>query len=236
MMRIAFCDDDHTFLEQVKEYIKRYIKETEISVEFSFFEDGDSLLSAIKNHVFDICFLDVLMPLMDGMETARELRRNNNSIKLVFATTSSDFAVDSYEVKAKNYLLKPISYEKFKSVLDDLHTELTKEEQCLVVKTAVGYQKLYHNEIAYLESMNKIVMIYLRNGSLVETKEPLYHLEERLLSDNFFKCHRSYMVNMHHIETFNSSSIIMRSGKQIPIARGYAEELKNAYFRLMFGK
>lgn len=236
MMKIAICDDERDFLNQMEQYIHRYRTETGITVELSLFKDGDSFLSVSKKQDFHACFLDIVMPFINGMEIARELRKNNTPMKLIFVTSSAEFAVESYEVKADNYLLKPLSYEKFKAVLDDIHTGLSTEAKSLIIKTGIGYQRLFLKEIEYLEAMNKNVIITLRNGSTIETREPLYHFEEKLLDDDFFKCHRSYLVNIHQMATFNSSSIEMNSGKRIPIARGYAESLKNTYFRIMFGK
>ena len=233
-MRIAICDDDQIFLEKMKNYLEQYQQDTRTPIEFSMFRDGDKFLEATHFHTYDICFLDIMMPLLNGMDTAKELRKHNTSIKLIFLTSSAEYAVESYEVKASDYLLKPLDYDRFCRTMDDLTHALSSEEKSLLVKSPVGYQKVYIKDIEYLESLNKIVMIHLKNGTSIETKEPLYCYEEKLAQEYFFKCHRSYLVNLNHITTFNSTNIKMNSGRSVPIARGYSEALKDTYFRVMF--
>ena len=105
----------------------------------------------------------------------------------------------------------------------------------MVVKTPFGYQKLYFHEIEYAEAQNKRVFFYLRNGSSVETMDPLYSFKESLNNQNgFFKCHRSYLVYLPNVDHFNTTEITMKSGRQIPIARGFSKSLKDAYFSVMF--
>ena len=235
MIRIAVCDDSPKFLEQVSDMVERWSEQSGIPTEIYRFDNGDALLA--KNAVthMDIIFLDIIMPLQSGIDTAKELRLSDNAVKIIFLTSSPEFALDSYEVKAQGYLLKPVTYKKIKETLDDCSHSLEKESKNIVLKTAFGYQKLYFHDIEYLEAQNKRVIFYLRTGKTVEAVESLHSLEERLsINDGFFKCHRSYLVYIPNVDNFSMTDITTKSGRSIPIARGYGKAFKEAYFAFVF--
>ncbi len=235
MLKIAVCDDSPLFLEKAVELIKMWSKERNTPVELHTFNNGDELLKANAASHLDIVFLDIIMPLLNGMETARELRQNDKVIRIIFLTSSPEFALDSYNVKAQGYLLKPVSYEKIRDSLNDCAQFFVKEPENMVLKTSFGYQKLYFHNIEFVEAQNKKVIFYLIEGEPLETAEPLYHFESKLTFDNgFFKCHRSYLVYMKNVDSFNSTQITTKSGRIVPIARGFAKPFKEAYFAIMF--
>ena len=236
MLRIAVCDDNSEFLEQAVDLIKRWSEQSSTPLEIYRFDNGDELIA--KNAVvrIDIIFLDIIMPLLNGMDTAKELRQTNTNVKIIFLTSSSEFALESYAVKAYDYLLKPISYEKIKNVLDECNYAFDKEPKNIVFKTAYGYQKLFYYDIEYAEAQNKKVVIYLRSGKTVDATEPFYFFVKRLTDcDGFFKCHRSYLVYIQNVDHFNMTEIITKSGHRVPIARGYGKAFQEAYFSWMFG-
>ena len=183
----------------------------------------------------DIIFLDIIMPLLNGMDTARELRQTDKAVKIIFLTSSPEFALESYEVKAQGYVLKPIVYEQLKDMLDECAHTITDEPAHIVLKTSFGYQKLYLHDIEYAEAQNKKVVFHLCTGDTLEASEPLHSFENRFTEDNrFFKCHRSYLVYLQNVDHFTTTQITMKSGRSIPIARGYAKAFKEAYFAQMF--
>lgn len=235
MIRIAVCDDSPKFLQQALNMVERWSQQCGIPTEIYPFDNGDALLS--KNAVthMDIIFLDIIMPLQNGIDTAKELRQSDNAVKIIFLTSSPEFALESYEVKAQGYLLKPVTYEKIKETLDECSHSFETEAENIVLKTAFGYQKLYFHDIEYLEAQNKRVVFYLRTGKTVEAAEPLHSLEERLsINDGFFKCHRSFLVYIPNVDHFSMTEIITKTGRSIPIARGYGKAFKDAYFALVF--
>ena len=111
MLRLAICDDMSEFLLSTKMQLEQWKdKPEELIIEL--FNNGDSLIEAHIANPYDIIFLDVLMPLLNGIETASEIRKHDSSVKIVFLTSTSAFAVDSYTVHADNYLLKPVAQDK----------------------------------------------------------------------------------------------------------------------------
>ena len=235
MIRIAVCDDSPEFLQQAVNMVERWSEESGVPAEIYRFDNGDALLA--KNAVthMDIIFLDIIMPLQSGIDTAKELRQSDKAVKIIFLTSSPEFALDSYEVKAQGYLLKPVTYEKVKETLTECSHTFEEEPKNIVLKTAFGYQKLYFHDMEYAEVQNKRVVFYLRTGKTVESAESLHSLEDRLcLNDGFFKCHRSYLVYLPNVDHFSMTEIITKSGRSIPIARGYGKAFKEAYFAFVF--
>lgn len=235
MIRIAVCDDNSEFLERTVNMIEKWSEQSRIPSEILRFDNGDALIE--KNAVvrIDIIFLDIIMPFLNGMDTAKELRQVNNAVKIIFLTSSPEFALESYSVKAKDYLLKPITYEKIKEILDECSHDIETEPKNIVIKTASGYQKLFYHDIEYAEAQRKKVIFYLRSGKTVEAVEPFYSFVDRLTDcDGFFKCHRSYLVYLPNIDYFNMTEIITKSGRKIPIARGYGKTFQEVYFSIIF--
>lgn len=235
MLKIAACDDSPIFLENVVQLIKRWSEQSMIPVDIYTFDNGDALIKKNNFESMDIIFLDILMPLLNGMDTARELRQRDTAVRIIFLTSSPEFALESYDVKAQGYLLKPVAYEKVKEVLDECVSALDMEPEHLVLKIFDGYQKVYFHDIDYIEAQNKKVVLYLKTGRTINAIQPLRSLEDELAGNaDFFKCHRSYLVYLPNVEYFDNNTISTKSGRSIPIARGGAKAFKEAYFARMF--
>lgn len=235
-MRIAICDDNEVFAGQLSEEIRDWQKQFH-NATLQVFEDGDSLLKAHAVAPYDIIFLDVVMPLLNGIDTAREIRQNDRTVKIVFLTASPEFAVDSYSVKASNYLLKPLDKNALLRCLDELRAEMRSAERSISIKSATTTHRVLLRSIAFLEAQNKHVQFTLTDGSTIRASEPFYSYESRLsLTDGFYKCSRSYLVNLHHIESYTPKEIHMRSGERIPISRSRHKEFEQTYFSVIFGK
>ena len=132
-------------------------------------------------------------------------------------------------------MLKPIAYDKLKELLDECAQSFAEEPKNMVIKTVTGYQKLYFHEIEYAEAQNKRVFFHLRSGNIIESAEQFHSFEERFSSqDGFFKCHRSYLVYLQNVDHFTAAEITTKSGRNIPVSRGYAKAFKEAYFAQMF--
>lgn len=237
MLKIFICDDDPGCLTQVEHLIYTWTEKNGQSASVVTFNNGDHLLTHHRKEKADIILLDIMMPLLSGMETAREIRRYDSNTKIIFLTASDEYAVESYDVKASGYLLKPINPNKFFSVLSDCIHLPEEEPDHVIIKTLGGYQKIYLHHIEYMEAQSRKVIFYLKDGLTTEALGTFSSYTETLMQyPCFYKCHRSYMVNLTNIGHFNSAEIITQSGQRIPIARGFAKSFKEAYFAYMFRK
>ena len=162
MIRIAICDDSSEFTSQITHLIDHWNTSSTHNITTEQFRDGDSLLSAHKEKPFDIILLDILMPLLNGIDTARELREKDRTVKIVFITSSVEFAVDSYTVKASNYLLKPVNPVNLFSCLDELISELHSITKCIIVKGMDATHRIPLTNIEYVEAQRKHVVFFLK--------------------------------------------------------------------------
>ena len=209
MIRIAICDDDPSCVTTIRRAVQNWAEKSDLSVSISVFQNADDLLLHFQTSACDIILLDVIMPLLNGMETAYEIRKEDPSVKILFLTSSPEFAVESYEVHASGYLLKPIQTDKLERVLMECVRSLALEPTSIVVRTLFGFQKISLQSIECVEAQNKKVVF-------------------------FFKCHRSYIVSIPNTDHFSSTEVLTRSGLAVPIAHGYAKAFRDAYFDYMF--
>ena len=236
MLRIAVCDDTQSFLFETQELARQWPNRP-AGMSVALYCDADELIEAHKENPFDIILLDVVMPLLNGIQAAAEIRRKDKNVKIVFLSVTPEYAVDSYTVKADNYLLKPVDKQKLFACLDELQADLEAVSKAITVKSPAAVHRIKLQEIEYLESQGKLVLFSLSGGRSLYGMDPLYAYEKDLtLSDGFFKCHRSYLVNLHKIRTFTHKEITMNSGSPIPISRSCQKEFETAYFSTLFGK
>lgn len=234
MLNIAVCDDNKDFLQYTAALISKWSEERNHPCRIFTYDNGDSLLEEISEGMH-IIFLDIMMPFSSGMDAAREIRKKDTAAQIVFITSSPEFALQSYEVKAQDYILKPVNYGRLKNVLDSLTDGIRNEPEHAIIKISEGYRKIYFHNIEYVEAQNKNTMFCLTSGELVRSPEALHYIEEKCSHfSSFFKCHRSYIVNLDNIKCLGSSEVITISGQKIPVARGCAKTLKEKYFSLMF--
>ena len=235
MIRIAICDDDPSCVDSIRRAVQNWAEKSDLPVSISVFNNADDLLLHFQTSACDIILLDVMMPLLNGMETAYEIRREDASVKILFLTSSPEFAVESYEVHATGYLLKPIQTDKLERVLMECARSLAMEPMSIVVRTVFGFQKVSLQSIECVEAQNKKVIFYLQHGKHLEVQDALSNCAAALTLENgFFKCHRSYIVSLPNTDHFNSTEVLTRSGMAVPIARGYAKAFRDAYFDYMF--
>jgi DNA-binding LytR/AlgR family response regulator len=236
MLRIAVCDDTHSFLKETQETLWQWPKRP-AGMSVLLFSNPDALIETHKTNAFDIIFLDVLMPLINGIETAAEIRKLDKSVKIVFLSASREYAVDSYAVKASNYLLKPVNKAQLFACLDELISQMHGAAKSIVVKGLEATHRILLSDIEHVEAQLKHVVFFLKGNRTVESVEPFYTYENTLaLDDGFFKCHRSYIVNLHFVDAYSSKELRMRSGCRISISRSCHKEFESAYFEVLFGK
>ena len=237
MLKIAICDDTLHYRQEMEKNVRIWAHDRNREIDIDLFDHGDALLASCQTQKHDIILLDIMMPLFSGMDTAREIRKINQVVKIVFFTSAPEFAVESYDVKASGYLLKPLQADRFRQLMDDCAADMEVEPDHLITRTNHGYQKVLLRHIDCIEAQNKKVLIHIDNRTHLEVTETFSHFTETLsVEKGFFKCHRSYMVYMPNIDQFTATEIITKSGIVIPIARGCSKIFKDTYFHHMFEK
>ena len=162
-----------------------------------------------------------------GMETARKLREISCNVPIVFLTASPDYAIESYEVQASGYLLKPFSEEKLKTLINRILKTDMKRRVAITSKRQYRYP--YTDEIMYIESDRHNVTLHLSDGSEIVTVDKLVELEKRINENRFLHCHQSYLVNMDFI-TDVKDDFILSNGEIIPIRVRGRKEMADTYY------
>lgn len=234
-MLIAICDDDSLELTRLSTALDSYRLQKNILLTYKTYSSAMELVSGINVYKYDLLLLDILMLGMNGIEAAKELRAAGNNTKIVFLTSSPEFALESYSVNARDYILKPISPERLFSTLDLILAEEQKKSDALKLKTKSGMLSLLFSKIVFVEVMNKHLWFHLVDGSVREINAPLSAYEEILLArPEFIKVHRSYLVNLWHMEELTKKDFITHSGKSVPISRLAYTQARKAYIEHLF--
>ncbi|MDE7224688.1 MAG: LytTR family DNA-binding domain-containing protein [Acetatifactor sp.] len=236
-IRIAIVEDETPHAELLKQHIESWRQHNGIEEIFSqHFCHAQAFLFAWEEEVYDMIFLDIQMPGINGMETARKIRETDNRVKLVFTTGIADYLQEGYEVDATRYLLKPITREKVWQCLDKLLQEPTPFQQ-LIFQTQEGVVKLTEQEIDYFEARGHYTICHTQEaGEELVLRESFNTLCDRLSQRPFIRCHRSYLCHIAHIYRVDKTQIILEGGGSIPVSRRMYEPVVKAfvaYFRRM---
>lgn len=237
MIKIAFCDDDMEVLHQMNELIDRYRVERNEDITYAAFQSPFELLTEIEKGIRpDILFLDVVMPGQNGMDVAKEIRQYDTNMKIIFLTSSPEFAVESYSVGAYFYQLKPIWEESFFRLMDAVLAECEKKKKnSLILRSKDGITRIDLQQLEYCEVLGRKLLFHLENGAVLESAGSLDDLAGQLMQySNFFRPHRSFLVNMEYIQNISSRSIKMVNDAEIPIPHGKCSEIKNTYIEYAF--
>ena len=237
MLKIAVCDDSRELLEKVEKDLHEYESVRSTPVTVHTYTNAVDLLDGLKKTDYDILILDIIMPGFTGMQAAHEIRKFNEEIKIIFLTSSKEFAIESYSVGAYYYLLKPVLKEKLFSVLDKVVSEITSKQESCVIYTHMGIVNIPFAKIECLEVYNKHLVFHLSDGSTKETRGALTDYENVFLErKEFLKIHRSYILNMDYIHSIEAGEIATYSGKRFPVSRLLAKDIKEHYMNYMFTK
>ena len=237
MIKIAFCDDDMEVLHQMNELLDRYRVERNEDITYAAFQSPFELLTEIEKGIRpDILFLDVVMPGQNGMDVAKEIRQYDTNMKIIFLTSSPEFAVESYSVGAYFYQLKPIWEESFFRLMDSVLAECEKKKKnSLILRSKDGITRIDLQQLEYCEVLGRKLLFHLENGAVLEGAGSLDDLVGQLMQySNFFRPNRSFLVNMEYIQNISSRSIKMVNDAEIPIPHGKCSEIKNTYMEYAF--
>ncbi|OPZ87852.1 MAG: Transcriptional regulatory protein YpdB [Firmicutes bacterium ADurb.Bin419] len=233
MLQIVLCDDNIDELSTMVQLLNEYRSSKCLNCEYTTFSNGFELISVLeKGKRFDIYCLDIMMPGFTGIDVAKEIRGFDKTAPILFFTSSPEFALESYSVKAINYVLKPISREKLFFTFDDLleQIEVKKDEDTIIVRNNDGIQKILISNIVFAEVIGRNVLYHLVSGKVIECTESFSTVCNNLLKYGcFLKTHRSYLVNMQYIDTIENHQVTLQTLNSVPIAQGKAKEIKQQY-------
>lgn len=235
MFKIAICDDDLQELSRISDLLSQYKTEKNAVFKHDAFSNAVELLEAMKRQAYDVLLLDVLMPGMNGLTAAHEIRGFDPAVKIVFLTSSPEFAVESYAVNAHYYLLKPGTADKLFPILDRIFLEEDRRSETLSIMQPSGLIRLPLGRVEFLEVYGKRLMFHFNDGSVKEIRGCISKFEDKLLcKDSFLKVHRSFIINMEYIQSLNARDLVTYTGQTVPVSRLLHNHVKEAYMQFLF--
>ena len=225
MLQIAIVEDEKGEAEVLKNYIARFEKENEQPCQVDVFSDGLAFLDGYK-HAHDVIFMDIEMPHLNGMETAKRLRALNDEVPLVFVTNMKQYAIEGYSVSALDFILKPINYYRLASILKKLAKNVEKRGAEKYVRTEGRIIQVKLDSIYYIE-VNGREIIYHTETQEIRTYGKLKDLEEEFASHGFVRCHHAYLINLKHIKSVDKDSVTV-GNSEIAVSRNKRKDLLRA--------
>lgn len=217
MIRIAIVEDDEAYAENLLTLVSRYQQEKKQELTADRFADAESFLSH-HPEIFDIVFFDIELPGESGMEAAKAFRELSKSSVVVFVTNMSQFAVEGYKVDALDYLLKPVTYPEFSTLLTRILKILVRRDlPALSVKTKDGVIVLKLNEIIYLQVRDHALIYHTEKGDY-STWATLKESEGPLLAHGFFRVSNQVLLNLRHVENIQGTTIVLSNGDHLEIS------------------
>lgn len=217
MIHIAVCDDETYTSDQIRSFVSGFFREKNIETMIRQFTGGEELLQ--YDGPIDILFLDIQMNGINGMEAAAELRRRKFRGFIIFITVLEEMVFQAFGVHAYDYLVKPVEKRCFEKVMDRLLTSMQNagEEHLLVQK---GHERsiVSLDDIVYCEVIDRKIYLHLVSSDTIDYYERIETLEQKL-DGRFFRCHRSFLINLKHLKSFNHDTAYMENGTKVPVSR-----------------
>lgn len=219
MIRVAIVDDECKAREHLLELLKRYADEADADFDIAVFSDGIHFLEGYRTASFDLVFMDVNMPDMDGFETARRMREMDSSSVLIFVTNIARFAIRGYEVNAMDYLLKPLSYEAFFLKIPKALAVCRRQQQVrITIKTRNGQSMFPATSVIYVESEGHHITYHTEQGDY-QSYGTMKDVEAQLPMAEFVRCNSGYIVNLAFVTGCDSSRLFLQGEGSIEISR-----------------
>ena len=231
LIRIAICDDEKYMSDHIRTLVLDFFRKKNREISLRMFSSGEDLLS--YNGQIDILFLDIQMKDMDGMETARRLRADKFRGFLVFITVLKEMVFQSFEVQAYDYLVKPVDDKQFEKTMDRLYASMQNaSEDSLLVQKGYEGRIIPKDEIVFCEIIDRKIYLNLASGEVVDYYERIENLETKL-DNRFYRCHRSYLINLKHLKGYKNGIACMDNGKEIPVSRLRSKEFSGVVLQYM---
>lgn len=226
MIHIAICEDCPVQTALIRRLLDKYQTDRPgIEAQIYNFDSGEKLLKSIASgNAFDLLLLDILLPGLDGIELAKEVRKINEDVAIIFMTSSEEYAFKAFSVSAFQYILKPVDENALFPVLDKFFVLLNKEkERFFMLSTSDRTVMIPFSSIICVELFNRALRVYLDNGSSLSSKfirKPFNSVISPLLQDSrFLYSHKSFVLNMSHVKELTANAFLMANGVKAPVPR-----------------
>ena len=234
-MRVAIVDDEAEVRKELSDYLHRFQEESGVELEAVPFASADAFLAGYTMG-WNIIIFDIDMPGINGMDAARRIRETDRAVTIMFMTNLAQYAIAGYEVDASDYILKPIDYYDFSMKFHrTVEKAAHKIEHVIQIKTAEGIRRVHVTKILYVEVLSNYLHIHTEDGRTYVTRGNMQTAAGILSKYAFVRCHRSYMVNLRHVERVLNSEITV-AGQTLPVGRAFRDDVKHRYMQFIRGE
>ena len=230
-MRIAVCDDEELFRIEFKNVLDKALVNVDYNIDT--FSGGSSLYEAFLKEPFDLVFLDIEMPGIDGITLAKRLRAISENVHIVFLTSHIEYALEGYEVNALRYLVKPVDMNKLGEVLKYVQDKKNNSRQIMIREDGEDIV-IDISDIIYMESMDKNVRIVTSKREYV-TRYNISDYEEELKNSGFLRIHRGYLISLSKVKKIVKNDVVMDGDISLPVSRSNLKALKDALYAYVEG-
>lgn len=233
--KIGICDDSPADQSYVMGLVTRWAEKAGHRARIESFPSAERFLFHYAGQKdYDILLLDIEMGGMDGVALAKKIRRDNETVQIVFITGFPDFVAEGYEVSALHYLMKPVKEETLERVLEKAAANLGKQERSVIFNIDGEAVRLAASEVLYVESFAHSCCVHTAQ-TMFEVKLGISELE-KLLGSGFARAHRSYLVGLHAIRRIGKTEITLDNGETLPLSRGNYQGVNQAFIRHFKGE
>ena len=233
-MRIAIVDDLAAERALLKDRLERQLQRRNVQADILEYESGETFLEAARKAPFTAAFLDIYMDGMTGMEAAKKLRKTDTDCLLVFTTTSTDHALEGFQVRAMHYLVKPFAEEELERLTDEMLERIPRPDKYMDVKVGCSEIRMCYQNILYAEHFAHVIQIHTTAGKTLATRQPFKTFVEPLKDDRrFFVCGRGVVVNLEHAEDFEDASFRMADGSRVYVSQELLKSARQVFMEFL---
>lgn len=226
-MRVAIVDDEKDVLEKIHSGLKRFASENSLNISIDCFVDEILLLMNIEeDKTYDVYFLDIELKQIDGITLAKRLRTRQNDAYIIFVTSHLQYAIEGYEVKAYQYILKNQLEEKLLKTINLIYDDfIERQEKYFVIQTNSRYEKILYQDIYYIYKEHKNAVFVTKHGN-TQVRMTLQEVYRSLVHKEFIYIDRGYIVNIRYIKKFQKQEIILVNNEKLPVSKPHMVEVK----------
>lgn len=218
MIKIAICDDEAAMCKSLKQMVASKLEQWEEVFRITCYTNAVQLLCSALD--FDLIFLDIQMPNLNGVALAKRLREKEFEGILIFVTILTECMLDAFEVEAMDYLCKPIDRNRLEYALKrSLKRLAQKTEKHLFIQTMNWCRTVKLNEIYYCEVMNRKIFLHTKSG-IIDYYGKIKDVEKQT-APYFIRCHRSFLINPDYLSEYNNGQAILENGEKVPVSKKY---------------
>lgn len=237
MLKIAVCDDEVGFTSKMEALIEKAARQKGIVVEVDVFFDGVTLFKNIQNNSirYDMIFLDIEMGALNGLETARQIRKLDELVFLIYVTSHQNYAVEAYEVHPFAFLVKPLREEQVLQNFFRIYKKISSGAFYYEYRFKREYYRVIVNDIMYFESNKRVIHIHMRDGAVHTYYGKLNEVQKELEHKkvDFFRIHRSILVNVRYVKCKAYDHVVLSDDSVFFISEDRRRDINMQYMGML---